>query len=443
MERLLIKKKLNTDVAWLLSGNILYSACQWAIVLAFAKLGSPEQVGEYALGMAVSAPVVLLANFQLRALLASDVWNQFTFSKYLTFRLVSLGVALLVVACAAVYAQADWGRRGIILLVGFGQVLEYISETYYGLMQKHERIDRIARSLLLKGPVSLAALCLAMYATRSVAWAVFGLALGRLAILLVWDARLGFAAKGEHVPAARIEARIEWDGGEMLGLLRAALPLGVISMLGSLIPNIPRYFINVFEGSAGLGIFSAIASLLTAGTLVVSTFGQASFLPVVKACAEADRAKYRMLVWQAMALAGGLGVVAIVASVLFGRSLLIHLFRREYGEYTDILVRLMIAGMMMFMASGLGYIMTAARKLRPQIPLLLLAAVAAAATSAWSIPRHGLRGAADAVLISAFVQLAGTGVILWQIDRQVRSSARLSSTAQVCRPEATAEIAKV
>lgn len=229
----------------------------------------------------------------------------------------------------------------------------------------------------------------------------------------------------------------------MLGLLRAALPLGVISMLGSLIPNIPRYFINVFEGSAGLGIFSAIASLLTAGALVVSTFGQASFLPVVKACAEADRAKYRMLIWQTVVLAGGLGGVAVVGSVFFGRSLLIHLFRREYGEYADILVLLMIAGMMMFMASGLGYVMTAARKLRPQIPLLLLAAVAAAATSAWSIPRYGLRGAAEAVLISAFVQLVGTGLILWQIDRQLRSRERLSSTARACRPEETAEVAKV
>ena len=103
----------------------------------------------------------------------------------------------------------------------------------------------------------------------------------------------------------------------------------------------------------------------------------------------------------------------------------------------------MIAGMLMFMASGLGYVMTAARRLSPQIPLLLLAAVAAVATSAWSIPRHGLRGAADAVLISAFVQLMGSGVILWQIDRQLRDSPRLSSTAQVCRPEPTAEAAKV
>ena len=434
MKRLLIKNTLKADVTWLLSGNVIYSACQWAIVLVFAKLGSPEQVGEYALGMAVSAPIILLANFQLRALLASDVRNQFTFSQYLTFRLVSLSVCLVVVAFAAIHAQGDWGPRGVILLVGLGQVLEYISETYYGLMQRRERIDRIARSLLLKGPVSLAALCVAMYLTRSVVWAVAGLALGRLAILLVWDSRLGFYAKGD-APAAHIE----WDGGHMLALLRAALPLGVISMLASLIPNIPRYYIERFEGNAGLGIFSAIASLLSAGTLVVSAFGQATFLPVAKACAAADHARYRTLIWQAVLLGAGLGGVAVAASVLFGRSLLIHLFRREYGEYTDILIRLMIAGTVMFMASGLGYVMTAARKLGPQIPLLLLAAGAAVATSAWSIPRHGLRGAADAVLISASVQLVGTAVILWRIDRQLRSR---EPVAVFDGPE-TVEVAKV
>jgi O-antigen/teichoic acid export membrane protein len=389
--------------------------------------------------MAVSAPIVLLANFQLRALLASDVRNQFTFGKYLTFRLVSLGAALLVVAGAALYSQGDWARRGIILLVGFSQVLEYISETYYGLMQKHERIDRIARSLLLKGPVSLTALCIAMYITQSVAWAVCGLILGRLVVLLVWDSRLGFALKGDHAPAVRME----WDGSEMLGLLRTALPLGVISMLSSLAPNIPRYYIDAFHGSTDLGIFSAIATLLSAGSLVVSAFGQATFLPVAKAVAAADYIGYRMLIGQAAILGGVLGGVGVGASMLFGRNLLIHLFRPEYGGYADILVRLMIAGTMMFMASGLGYIMTAARRLRPQIPLLLLAALTAVTTSAWAIPRYGLRGAADAVLISAFVHLVGTGVILWQIDRELRTEAARVSDGPGGRSEQRAEVVKV
>ena len=81
----------------------------------------------------------------------------------------------------------------------------------------------------------------------------------------------------------------------------------------------------------------------------------------------------------------------------------------------------MIAGTIMFIASGLGYVITAAGSLRPQIPVLLAAAIAAAATSAWSIPKYGLSGAADAALAAALVQLMGSGAILWKIDRGLQS----------------------
>jgi O-antigen/teichoic acid export membrane protein len=209
----------------------------------------------------------------------------------------------------------------------------------------------------------------------------------------------------------------------MLTLLRMALPLGVISMLVSLNLSIPRYFVEVHSGSAELGIFSAIASLISAGNLVVSAFGQAIFLPVARTCAALDRAKYRGYVALAAALGGILGGVAILAAVLFGRDILTHLFRPEYGERPDILVRLMVAGTIMFIASGLGYVITAARSLRPQIPMLLAAAIAAAAASAWLIPRHGLRGAADAALAAALVQLMGIGAILLKIDRDLQRNA--------------------
>jgi O-antigen/teichoic acid export membrane protein len=414
-------KRLGTDFTWVLSGNLLYCVCQWGIVIALAKLGNTEQVGEYALGMAVSAPIVLFASLQLRALLASELRDRFTFGQYLTFRLVSLGAALLLVAGAVACMQMKWRLGVTVVLVGFAQALEFVSETYYGLMQKHEQMDRIAGSLLLKGPLSLAALCGAMYLTRNIVWAVIGLALGRLLVLLFWDSRLDFA----KVESSGFTARLEWNSGEMLTLLRMALPLGVISMLISLNSSIPRYFVEVHAGSAELGIFSAIASLLSAGNLVVSAFGQSIFLPVARACEARDRAKYRGYVVLAAALGGSLGGVAILAAVLFGGGILTHLFRPEYGERPDILVRLMIAGTIMFIGSGLGYVITAARSLRPQIPVLLAAAIAAAATSVWSIPRHGLSGAADAALASALVQLMGTGAILLKIDRHLQRSAGL------------------
>jgi O-antigen/teichoic acid export membrane protein len=403
------EKRLRADFAWVLSGNLLYSAFQWGIVMALAKLGSAAQVGEYALGMAVAAPIVLFANVQLRALLASDLTGQFTVDQYLTFRMASLGAALIGIAGVAALTQHSWRLGGMIALVGFAQALESVSDTYYGFMQRRERIDLVSRSLILKGPLSLAALCLGMYLSGSVLWAVAGLALGRILVLLVWDSRRAFSARPAH---------FAWNFSGSPALLRTALPLGLISMLIALNSSIPRYFLAMHSGSAELGIFSAIASLLSAGTLVVAAFGQSIFLPVARACAAFDRAKFRGYAGLAVLLGCALGGSAVLLVALFGRTILTHLFRPEYGDHADIFVRLMIAGSITFVASGLGYVVTAARSLRPQIPALIASTLAATATSAWSIPHHGLRGAADAALATSLVQLTGTIVILLGIDRR-------------------------
>jgi len=411
-----IGKRQKIDFAWVLSGNVLYAACQWGIVLVLAKLGTAAQVGEYALAFAVSAPVVLFANLQLRVLLASDVNNKFSFGQYLTFRSVSLAGAMVAVGAIA-GTQADARRASLILLMGFAQVLEIVSDIYYGLMQKYNRMDRISHSLILKGPLSLGMFAVAMYLTRSVAWAVAGLTLGRLLILVTFDARLGFL---ENAGGARPAHLWRWNAGNMGRLLRTAFPLGVISLLVALNSNVPRYFVESYVGTADLGIFSAIFSLLTAGNLVVGAFGQSIFLPVAMACANFDRAQYRAFVAQAVALGGVLGAGGILAATFFGRFILTNLFRPEYAARADIFVWLTVAGTIAFMASGLGYVMTAARSLKPQIPLLAATVLAAAAASVWLIPQYGLQGAAVAALVTALVQLAGTALILIRIDMQLR-----------------------
>ena len=49
MAKLLVDRSLRANFTWVLSGNVLYSACQWCIILVIARLGNPAQVGEYAL----------------------------------------------------------------------------------------------------------------------------------------------------------------------------------------------------------------------------------------------------------------------------------------------------------------------------------------------------------------------------------------------------------
>ena len=413
-----LEGRLKIDFAQVLSGNVLYFACQWLIIMALAKLGTPEQVGEYALGMAICAPILLFANLQLRALIASDVNDQFSLRQYFAFRLFSLVIALFVVAGIAVFAGSTAGRGAIIILVGLAQSLDYIADTYYGWMQKHARLDRMARSQAMKGPLALGSLCVVMYLTHSVLWAVLGLAAGRLVVLLAWDSRLGYASGS----ALRFDFNFfRMDGNPCFlpRLLKLSLPLGVISMVGGLSASIPRYFVQALRGSAELGIFSAIASLLSTGTLVVSAFGQSVFLPVAEACARLDQSAFRTYVAAATAVGAMLGGAGVLVAAPFGRQILAHLFRPEYGLRQDVFVQLMIAGTASFAACAAGYVVTAARSITPQVPVLAAAALAAAVVCAWLVPKYGLNGAADAILAAALVQLSGTAVIVWRVDRQL------------------------
>jgi O-antigen/teichoic acid export membrane protein len=406
-------RALRHDFAWVLAGNVLYSACQWAIVMVLAKLGTPAQVGEYALGLAVSAPVILFASFQLRSLIASDVREQFTPAQYLGFRSASQGIALAIVALIAMSMRSGTSVAAVIVWMGVAQTLEFAGEVYYGFMQRNGRMDLVAWSLMIKGPLALATLCLGMWMTHSVVWAVIGLCVGRFIVLVLFDVRFGFAG-----------TRMAWDSGKQWSLLKLAMPLGIISMLVTLNASLPRYFVEGHLGAAELGIFSAIASLLRTGNLVVSAFGQSILQPVARACADVDRSRFRRYAFLATALAGMLGGAAVILSAAFGREILSRVFRPEYGDRADILVLLTIAGTIAFIASGLGYVITGARSLGPQIPLQIAVAIAGASVSTALIPTRGLRGAAEATLAAAIVQFVGTAVLVWKVDRALEPPPR-------------------
>src|SRR2546430_9316589 len=88
------KTSLRGDFAWTLAGNLVYAGCQWGMVMALAKLSTATALGQFALGMAVTAPIFLFSNLNLRAILATDTSLEFPFRAYLRLRLLTTAAAL-------------------------------------------------------------------------------------------------------------------------------------------------------------------------------------------------------------------------------------------------------------------------------------------------------------------------------------------------------------
>jgi len=399
---------LRSGFAWTLAGNGVYAAGQWAILSLFAKLGSREMLGEYALAIAITAPVAMLSHLNLRAVLATEVAEKHPFGDYLAVRLAASALGLV-----AIGVLSGTGRSAsmvvAILAAGIAQSAENVSDIYYGAMQRRERMDSIARSMMARAVVSAAALGAVLAATRSIVPAMLALAGARLAVLLFYDRPVG--SRGERLARS--------GAGAQRAIVRAALPLGMVLMLVSLSTNLPRYAIERRMGTAALGAFAAAASFMTAGSTVINALGQSATPRLARAFAERSRARFLGLTLRLVALALALGAAGVAAAAVAGAPMLRILYRAEYARHAPLLTQTMAAAVLTYAAAMLGYAITSARAFDAQLPLFCVVAASCGCAAWLLIPRWGLAGAPMALAVAAGVQICGEAAILARALRRM------------------------
>jgi O-antigen/teichoic acid export membrane protein len=411
---------LRRNVLWTLGGNLVYGGSQWAMLAVLAKLGTPEMVGQFALALAVTAPIMQFWNLNLASLQATDARGEFAFSDYRGLRLATTVAGMLTLA--AVTLAAYRGDVALALLaVGLAKGIEALSDIYFGLFQRHERMNTLGKSLLLKGPLSLVAFSAGIYATGRVFWAALAMAAAWAALLAGYDARQGAAildgvrrSDAGDRPVARNSSGALWRLG------RVALPLGFVALSASLIPNVPRYFVEHELGATGLGLFAAMAYVLVAGQNVLTAVTGSVAPRLAGAYARGDGRAFLRLLLGVLGIAAAGGGAAVALAMWVGPELLSLLYTQEYAAHADAFVRLMVAGVFVYLSYVLWGATTAARYLRVQNPLFAATAVVAVGACALLVPRDGLLGAATAVLLTFGFECIGLGVVLAVALRAIR-----------------------
>ncbi|HXJ12217.1 MAG TPA: hypothetical protein VNH19_08080 [Candidatus Limnocylindrales bacterium] len=408
------RSSLTADFSWTFVGNAIYAAGQFAILMLLTKLVRPEQVGQYALGLALVYPVMMLANMQLRSVMNSSTNNQVQFGHYLSVRLLTTFAAFAVIFGVTQVLRYDRELTAVVLLVGVAYGIETISDVYYARLQLHDRMAEISKSLMARAALSVLALAAATYVTRSVIWGIAGVAVARALVLFGYDTRerthvlrrqtKWYLLNGELAP--------RFDAGEQRQLLWRSLPLGIVVLLTTLNSSIPSFFIKHGIGERDLGIFSALGLTISVGNMAVVSLGQSAFTRLSRAYSSGNIAAFGSLLVVLLTCGAGLGVCGMLISKFAGREILTLLFRPEYAERADLLPWIMAAGAVLFMAQFVGFGMTAAGFYHSQVYLNIMANASLVAACYLLVPGKGLLGAILAMLIAAVVQLAASAAIL-------------------------------
>jgi len=282
-----------------------------------------------------------------------------------------------------------------------------------GLLQKFERLDQVAVSLMIRGLLSVCAFGGAFLATHSLPLAVAAMMLTWAAVFVIYDLWRARALMGSSPVFFRAR-------GDILNrLVIMSLPLGIVMALISTNINIPRYLLVKYMGQADLGIFASLAYLLIAVSLVTNALGQSASARLARMFRSGkirsfENLMLKLLAFGAVALAG-----APLIAAFTGRYILTLLYSPEYARHVEAFVIMSVGAGISAVVSFLGYGLTAAQLFRVQAPIKGLGTIVSATLSVLLLPHYGLIGAAVAVVASELTCAAVSGAVLWSAVRKV------------------------
>lgn len=436
---------LRANFSWTFIGNAINAAAWFLMTTVLAKLGTPEDVGQFALGLAMTAPIFMFATLRLRDVQATDTQGEYQFGDYFALRLSTTVMALLAVVGVVLISGFPRQVSLIILAHGVSKAIEAVSDAFYGLFMQRERLDLSAKSMIIKGPLSLLGLGIGFYLTGSVFWGVVGIIVARLLIMVTYDIRnasmslepalaasaasatlltMGSAARAmPRAAASVVEAILPqmmprpcWDLRTLRKLFWLTLPLGAYTMLVSFNSNIPRYFIEGQLGSHQLGLFAAIAAFQKVAPTVVQALGRSASPRLAKYYAASNVKGFRKLSLRLMGIGLLLGVGGMLAALVAGRQILTIFYGPEYVMPTVFMLVMVGAGID-YLATMLLFVITSARYFRVQLPLQILTTGTVALACFWLIPPYGLLGAAWALIVGNAVRVLGTLVAALHAER--------------------------
>lgn len=415
---------LRRNFSWVMAGNLTYAATRWAMLVAIAHLGGdPAMMGQLVLAFAVCAPVCGFADLGLRTILITDARNEYAFSDYLRLRLLTAGLAL--VALLGFLAVAGYSPTLSVVVAGVAvaRTFESLSDIFHGLLQRFERMDRPAMATIVRETLGTVLLIVGVWATGSLAWGIWGLAIALAGVFFAYDLPGGLRMLAAAQKSGALESQDPAPQRPLMERLARlawmSAPAGGTQLLARLHTNLPRYVVQYFMGEFALGIYGAVSSLAVAGRTFIGALGQASAPRLVQYYVKGDRKAFIGLLANMSLGIGALGAVATLAMVVLGRPILHLLYHKpEITAAAPIAAWVMFAAALSYLDAPLARAIGAMRRFHLQVCLRGLAMVVMGGLLVWMIPSFGLVGAAWAMILGSVLS---TSICIWFVVAEIRN----------------------
>jgi O-antigen/teichoic acid export membrane protein len=380
---------LRVNFTWAFVANVVSAFSGWVLLVLLTKMATAEVVGTLAIAQAVGLPISMLLTLKLQVVQVTDAKSDYAFGHYYALRIITaILTTFLIPIVGFLFCPLEVAL--VVTALGIGYAIVSLKELFLAVMQKSERMGRVAISRIIGGVLSVSAFAVLFWFSKSLVLGVTGLVISRFIVLCFYDMPVARKLLTLQTESEKSFAP-HWHRAVIWKLIKLAAPLAGVAWFGTLATSLPRLIMGKTIGVAQVGYFAAISSLLVAGKMIMIALNQ-SVSPRLAKYYFTNIKAYKWLLLKLLGVGIAVGISGILISIMFGKFILTLLFKPDYAEHNNIFVGVAIAGAILFLWTFTTCGLNSARKFKIQLPICALTAVVGGFSSLWLIPRLGMMG---------------------------------------------------
>lgn len=399
-----MSQNIKKDYIWNTIGVFAQNAISPLILIVVTRVNGIYDSGVFSFAFSLSLILWAFGMWGGRTYQVSDVKHEFSHQSYVVVRFI-LGAVIIVAAVVfSLLNHYDPTKTGIILALVVFKVVESIADAIYGILQVHERLYMVGKSLFYKALLGFGAFTIIDLLTHNILWGCIGIIGANLLVVVVYD-----RVRAHHFERIITQLKdLKPTIQSSFQIIKRCAPIALIIFLTMFSLNIPRYFIDVYLPT-DIGLFGIIAMPITLIALLITFILQPNITQLSNLFDEGEYQRFSRIVNKLISVSMIIGLAVLILTYLIGTQALQLVFGIDFTTHKLALL-IIVAGAIVNAAVTIYInILTIMRRFKAQFYTLLLTNVVLAAVSGVVIRNYGLVGG---VLLYSVVNLIQAAMLL-------------------------------
>lgn len=397
---------LKRNLMWNTVGNIYYLAAQWLTTILIIRLtGNYEDAGIYSVAMSLSNIFCIVASYNVRNFQTSDLKNEYSNSDYIAHRFTTIAIALVACIIFSVITYRSIYTISIIFFYTLFRIGDSFVDALHGINQKHDRMDIIGKSCIIRGTYLLIAFCVCELATKNLLITVLAMTVGAFLFIVIYDVK-------KTASIDNIKVNFQWE--KIKKLYVACFPMLIYGVALNITASLPRVTAEKMVGAELLGYYSSVAT----PAVVVQSLLNVIFAPFIVSFTryyeEKKKKEFYGLAWKLIVFCICVGIFAVIGSILLGKWVLVDILYQDQAliPYCYLLNTTMVCTSMMALIWLLAILLTITRSIYSLSFATIIGTAVEFVLSHVLISNMGLDGINYSLIISYLITIIFMGIFL-------------------------------